>query len=130
MASSSAGEGAEEEEWRGSSSGRGSAGRSWTPSGRPEEGFFFWWRSKVEERGRGFRRRCGKRSEQTIDGPFVFLVDQDSKAAMRRISVGQNRDGLAIIEKGLSLDDVVVVDGQYRLRPGIVVSATQAGAAS
>jgi multidrug efflux system membrane fusion protein len=64
------------------------------------------------------------------DGPFVFLVDQDGKAAMRRVSVGQNRDGLAIIEKGLSLEDVVVVDGQYRLRPGIVVSATQSGAAS
>jgi membrane fusion protein, multidrug efflux system len=43
---------------------------------------------------------------------------------VRPLRVAATRDGAALITNGLSADDRVVVDGQYRLRPGARVVAS------
>jgi multidrug efflux system membrane fusion protein len=54
-------------------------------------------------------------------GTFAYVIRPDSTVEMRPISVAQLRDGLALIDTGLKAGEQVVVDGQYKLRPGIRV---------
>jgi membrane fusion protein, multidrug efflux system len=60
--------------------------------------------------------------QQSPQGQFVFVVGPDHKAAMRPVSVRETFNGQALIDKGLSAGETVVVRGQYRLTPGTVVS--------
>jgi membrane fusion protein, multidrug efflux system len=60
--------------------------------------------------------------QQGPQGQFVFVVDSDHKVAMRTVSVRETLNGEALIDKGLSTGETVVVRGQYRLTPGTVVS--------
>jgi multidrug efflux system membrane fusion protein len=55
-------------------------------------------------------------------GQFVFVVSSDHKVATRPVSVRETLNGEALIDKGLSVGETVVVRGQYRLTPGTVVS--------
>ena len=52
----------------------------------------------------------------------VFVVGQDHKVAIRPVSMRQSLNGEALIEKGLSAGETVVVRGQYRLSPGTLVT--------
>jgi multidrug efflux system membrane fusion protein len=60
--------------------------------------------------------------QQGPQGPVVFVVGPDHKVAIRQVSMRQSFNGVALIEKGLSAGETVVVRGQYRLSPGIVVT--------
>ena len=60
--------------------------------------------------------------QQGPQGQYVFIVGPDHKAAMQPVSVRETLDGEALIDKGLSAGQTVVVRGQYRLTPGTVVS--------
>ena len=60
--------------------------------------------------------------QQGPQGQFVFVVDSDHKVAMHPVSVRETLNGEALIDKGLSAGETVVVRGQYRLTPGTVVS--------
>jgi multidrug efflux system membrane fusion protein len=60
--------------------------------------------------------------QQGPQGQFVFVVDSDHKVAMQTVSVRETLNGEALIDKGLSAGETVVVRGQYRLTPGTVVS--------
>jgi membrane fusion protein, multidrug efflux system len=60
--------------------------------------------------------------QQGPQGQFVFVVDSDHKVAMQTVSVRETLNGEALIDKGLSAGETVVVRGQYRLAPGTVVS--------
>ncbi len=51
----------------------------------------------------------------------VFVVGPDNKVAIRPISMRQSLRGVALIDKGLSAGETVVVRGQYRLQPGTLV---------
>ena len=59
---------------------------------------------------------------QAEKGQFVFVLDQDSKAAMRPVRTGDwvGRDW--IILDGLAAGDRVIVDNLLKLRPGVTVS--------
>jgi len=59
--------------------------------------------------------------QQGPQGQYVFVVDHDHKVSMQPVSVRETLDGAALIDKGLSAGDTVVVRGQYRLTPGTVV---------
>jgi multidrug efflux system membrane fusion protein len=50
------------------------------------------------------------------------VVGLDHKVAMQPVSVRETLNGEALIDKGLSAGETVVVRGQYRLTPGTVVS--------
>ena len=51
----------------------------------------------------------------------VFVVGPDNKVAIRPVSMRQSLRGVALIDKGLSAGETVVVRGQYRLQPGTLV---------
>jgi len=59
---------------------------------------------------------------QGPQGQFVFVVGSDHKVATQPVSVRETFNGQALIDKGLSAGETVVVRGQYRLTPGTVVS--------
>jgi membrane fusion protein (multidrug efflux system) len=55
-------------------------------------------------------------------GPYLFVVGADNKAEQRRIKTGIERDGMVAIEEGLKAGEKVIVQGQQRVRPGMVVA--------
>jgi membrane fusion protein, multidrug efflux system len=65
------------------------------------------------------------------NGDFAFLVTQDQSVEVRPVRVRTSHDGQTLLEAGLAAGDRVVVDGQYKVRPGIrVISANAPRAAS
>lgn len=63
-------------------------------------------------------------------GFFVFVVDKDDKAKMRRVTVGRSYEGRRIVEKGLKDGEVVIVQGQQRVRSGMAVDIQKPSADS
>ena len=60
--------------------------------------------------------------QQGPQGQYVFVVDSDHKVTVQPVSVRETLNGEALIDKGLSAGETVVVRGQYRLTPGTLVS--------
>ena len=58
-------------------------------------------------------------------GIYSFVVDADGKARVQPIDVALIQDGQAVIDHGLEVGDRVVVDGQYKVKPGAKVTAAQ-----
>jgi len=61
-------------------------------------------------------------------GLYAFIVKPDQTAAMQPIKVALQQDGKAVVSSGIAPGTRVVVDGQFRLRPGVKVVETQARA--
>jgi len=55
------------------------------------------------------------------DSTYIWVVDAESKVSNVPVHVLQIADGVAVIDKGLSANQRVVVDGQYKLKPGATV---------
>jgi membrane fusion protein, multidrug efflux system len=55
------------------------------------------------------------------DAFFVFVIDEEGAAQMRRIEVGYRLPGKAEVVKGLKPGEKVVVEGVQKLRPGAPV---------
>ena len=51
------------------------------------------------------------------NGTFVYVVKPDNSVELRPVASSRTHEGLAAIDKGLELDELVVVDGQARLTP-------------
>src|SRR5262249_40388834 len=58
------------------------------------------------------------------DALYAYVIRQDQSVERRTIKVGPVRDGLAVIEGGLTAGERIVVDGQFKLRRGAKVVAT------
>jgi membrane fusion protein, multidrug efflux system len=56
---------------------------------------------------------------------FVFVVDDQDVIQYRAIETGRLIDGLRVVTSGLTPNDVVVVNGLQRVRPGVTVAPTQ-----
>jgi membrane fusion protein, multidrug efflux system len=56
-------------------------------------------------------------------GTFVYVVKSDQTAEVRPLSVGITEGNIASVDSGLSAGEVVVTDGQDRLRAGMQVEA-------
>src|SRR5437868_7529340 len=67
--------------------------------------------------------------QQGPQGPYVYVINSDSTVAVRPVKVGQVSGGQALIDSGLSAGEQVVVDGQYKLQPGIHVTILHGKAA-
>ena len=52
---------------------------------------------------------------------FVYVVNDKDEVEFRPVVPGQSRDGLQIIDEGLTVKDRVVVNGLLRVRPGVKV---------
>jgi membrane fusion protein, multidrug efflux system len=62
-----------------------------------------------------------------LNGMFAYVVKADHSVEQRPIKIGYSRDGVTVVDEGLRFDEVVVLDGQYKLRPGAHVQVVPAG---
>jgi len=60
--------------------------------------------------------------QRSQDGTYVYTVDADNVVQNQKIQVAVIQDGVAIIDQGLAAGQRVVVDGQYKLKPGARVT--------
>lgn len=67
--------------------------------------------------------------QQGPNGAYAYVVGSDNSVSIRQIKVSQVSDGEALIDSGLSPNEQVVVDGQYKLQPGVHVSILHGKAA-
>jgi multidrug efflux system membrane fusion protein len=56
---------------------------------------------------------------------FVFVLKNDSTVDYRGVTLGPDVDGLRVVDSGLRVGEVIVVNGLQRVRPGALVSATK-----
>jgi len=77
----------------------------------------------VEEKG-GDEVVVIPQSAVAIDqtGPYVFVIGEDNKVEQRRVRLGKDREGLAVVEEGVRAGERVVVQGQQRIRAGMTVA--------
>jgi multidrug efflux system membrane fusion protein len=52
------------------------------------------------------------------DGQFVFVVKEDSTVEQRPVTLGQRFGEIVVIDKGLSVGETIVTEGQLRLEAG------------
>jgi multidrug efflux system membrane fusion protein len=64
------------------------------------------------------------------DGNYAYIIKPDNMVERRAVTVAAVQDGIAVITKGLSPGERVVVDGQYRLTQGARVRILPARPAS
>ena len=60
---------------------------------------------------------------------LVMVVGAENKVTPKYVTLGQLVDGLRVIKNGLAADDLVIVNGLMRVRPGQPVTPVQQGAA-
>ncbi len=66
--------------------------------------------------------------ERGENGLYVYVVKPDSTVALRPVAEKLEQDGLTVIAKGVRAGEVVVTNGQSRLKDGIRVAARSASA--
>jgi membrane fusion protein, multidrug efflux system len=64
--------------------------------------------------------------QRSQDGTYAYVIKADGTAQIQTIAVANIQDGIAVIDKGLNAGQRVVVDGQYKLKPGIKVTEAAA----
>jgi multidrug efflux system membrane fusion protein len=64
------------------------------------------------------------------NGPFTYVVKQDSTVEVRPLKLGDDSAGMTIISSGLALNERVVTSNQYRLQPGSHVRPSAGDASS
>src|SRR3954465_9398521 len=67
--------------------------------------------------------------QQGPNGAYVWAIGKDQKVQVRPVTVAEISDGQALIDAGLQANESIVVNGQYRLQPGTLVSLLQGDAA-
>ncbi|MBT3811642.1 MAG: efflux RND transporter periplasmic adaptor subunit [Gammaproteobacteria bacterium] len=55
-------------------------------------------------------------------GRYVLVVNNENKVEKRPVTLGQHLNGMVVIEKGVKVDDKVIIKGLQKARPGSVVS--------
>ena len=66
--------------------------------------------------------------EDGPDGHYAYVIKPDDTVERRAVEVASVQDGIAVVTKGLTPGERVVVDGQYRLTEGARVSIEPRGA--
>jgi multidrug efflux system membrane fusion protein len=64
------------------------------------------------------------------NGPFTYVVKQDSTVEVRPLRVSGGSNGLTIVTNGLNTGEIVVTSNQYRLQPGTHVHAAARSASA
>jgi multidrug efflux system membrane fusion protein len=66
------------------------------------------------------------------EGTYVYVIDAEKKAQVRKVVVGHQFDNRVVVESGLTAGELVVTDGQSRLTPGskVEISAPRGSGAA
>ncbi|RKT42929.1 efflux RND transporter periplasmic adaptor subunit [Thiocapsa rosea] len=65
---------------------------------------------------------------QTKDGKQVYVVGSDNRVTLRTIKTGSQMGTDFVVDAGLKEGEIVVVSGIQKIKPGMVVTPTQAAA--
>src|SRR5579872_583275 len=68
--------------------------------------------------------------QQGPNGDFAYVISKDDTVQRRSVEVSAIQDGVAVVTKGLTLGERVVVEGQYRLTDGVRVKPSPSAAGS
>ena len=68
--------------------------------------------------------------QQGPQGPYAYVINPDSSVAIRPVKVAQIWEGQALVDSGLTANEQVVVDGQYKLQSGTHVTILHGQAAA
>ncbi|WP_166646401.1 efflux RND transporter periplasmic adaptor subunit [Zavarzinia compransoris] len=60
--------------------------------------------------------------QQGPNGAYLWTIDGEGKAGMRSVVVTRQQDGRALIATGLAAGQKIVIDGQYKLQPGVATT--------
>jgi len=63
--------------------------------------------------------------QETIEGTFVLMVDDQNQVAQRFIQTGSREGALLVVNTGLEAGDRVIVECLQKGRPGVTVSAVE-----
>lgn len=63
--------------------------------------------------------------QETIEGKFVLLVNDEQQVAQRFVTTGPRRGAMMVVESGLEAGDRVIVEGLQKVRSGITVNPVQ-----
>lgn len=63
--------------------------------------------------------------QRGVDQLQVYVAEADDTVRLQPVGVEAMQDGMALITHGLKAGDRVVVDGQYKLRPGATIEEIQ-----
>jgi multidrug efflux system membrane fusion protein len=63
------------------------------------------------------------------DGLIAYVVKADDSVATQPVHLADTQNGKAVVDQGLQPGERVIVDGQYKVRPGIKVVEARQGAA-
>ena len=77
---------------------------------------------------RGVATVASRTVQEGPNGAFAYVIGQNDTVERRAITVASIQDGLAVVSKGLTPGERVVVDGQYRLTEGVRVTPRPASA--
>ena len=58
-------------------------------------------------------------------GPYLLVVNDKKTVEYRPVKLGMSRDGLRVVEQGVTKDDWIIVNGLQRARPGAPVDPQQ-----
>jgi multidrug efflux system membrane fusion protein len=67
--------------------------------------------------------------QQGPQGAYAYVINPDNTVAIRPVTVAQISEGQALINSGLTANEQVVIDGQYKLQPGTRVTVLHGQAA-
>ena len=56
---------------------------------------------------------------------YVYVMDSGNKAKQREIEIGERRDHLVEVTKGLTSSDTVIVDGVVKISDGDIVKISE-----
>jgi membrane fusion protein, multidrug efflux system len=69
--------------------------------------------------------------QRSQTGTYIYVEDEQTKAVRNQpVAVLQMQDGIAVIGSGVAANERVVVDGQYKLKPGSRVQEAAHGASA
>jgi multidrug efflux system membrane fusion protein len=68
--------------------------------------------------------------QHSTNGLYAYVVNQDSKAELRKVKVSQSIDGRSVVDDGLSPGQMVITAGQYKVQPGALVTTAVASSDS
>ena len=64
--------------------------------------------------------------QHSNDGLYVYTVNQDNKAELRKVKVSYSIDGRSVVDEGLSAGQQVITGNQFKVQPGSLVSTAVA----